>query len=75
MWRTYGGPIISEPDKQKIKFGQKTVFVIAAVRFDDSLGEHEAHLCRWLETHPEGLYGTEAWHDCDLWTAPIDIKE
>jgi hypothetical protein len=54
MWRTYEGPIVSETDKLGIKSGNKIVFVIAAVRFDDSLGEHETHLCRLQETHPAG---------------------
>lgn len=72
---TYQGPVISEPDKLDIKFGRKFVFVIGAARFTDSLGEHEAHLCRWLETHADGPYGSLAWHECDLWISPIDIEK
>jgi hypothetical protein len=74
FWMTYQGPVISESDKLDIKFSRKFVFIIGAARFTDALGRHEAHLCRWLEAHTNGIYGTVAWHDCELWISPIDIE-
>jgi hypothetical protein len=74
LYLTYAGKTISEEEKLGIKYGRKTVFIIGAVRFQDVLGEHEAHLCRWLETRPDGIFGTEAWHECNLWITQIDIN-
>ncbi len=73
LYLTYQGKTISQEEKLGIKYGRKLVFIVGAVRFEDALGEHEAHLCRWLETRPDGIYGTEAWHDCNLWINQIDI--
>ncbi len=75
IYLTYEGKTISEEEKLGIKYGRKTVFIVGAVRFSDTLGEHEAHVCRWLETRPDGIFGTEAWHDCNLWVTQIDISK
>ncbi len=75
FYLTAQGPVISERDKLAIKYGKKFVFVVLAARFKDSIGDHEAHMCRWLETHPSGVFGSVAWHDCDLWITQIDLNK
>ncbi len=77
LWQTYLGPEISPADKLAIVNGEKIVFIIGAVRFQDSLGTHEAHECRWVEGHPqsEHWYASISLRECEFWVSPIDVKE
>jgi len=69
--------IISEEMRSDIATGNKIVYVLSAARFNDSTGEHEAHACKWLETHlsdSKEFFGTVAWHECNNYTAQVDIS-
>lgn len=77
----YGGTcssdsVVSEKTRADIANGRKFIYILAAARFHDSMGEHEAHSCRWMETHlsdAQDFFGYVAWHECNKYTAQTDI--
>jgi hypothetical protein len=43
------GPVITQPDVDALATGDQMMFIIGTARFFDSAGEHEAHMCAWLQ--------------------------
>ncbi len=59
------GRLITEQERQWILSGQRTVLVVAAVRYEDSNGEYELQFCRFLR-NPAGTlqnWNVSSWHD------------
>jgi hypothetical protein len=46
---TVHGPVLRRDIKRDIIAGKKFLFLVAAVRYQDSSGEHEFRVCRYLE--------------------------
>jgi len=59
------GRVITAQERQWILSGQRIVFVVAAVRYEDSNGEYELQFCRYLRP-PAGtlqFWTASPWHD------------
>lgn len=53
----------------------KVLFVIGAVRFSDSNGEHEAHACAWLAATDVNFgNGGTLWQNCRNYKTQVDIR-
>ena len=68
---------ISEAIRNDLRDGRKIAYIVGAARFRDSTGEHEAHTCTWLETHPdksEDFY-SRAWQGCIKYTGQTNISK
>jgi hypothetical protein len=74
-YMTYAGPVISQQDRDALQAGQKFIAAVGAIRFSDSLGEHESHVCRWVQFTSNGDLVAQAWHVCNLWVSPIEITK
>jgi hypothetical protein len=59
------GPVLNEQQRQWIYGGQRIVMVVAALRYEDSNGEYELHMCRYLQPPIAGMSNWAAckWHD------------
>lgn len=59
------GPVINEQQRQWIDEGQRIVLVVAAVRYEDSNGEYELQMCRYLQPPIARMDNWAAckWHD------------
>lgn len=53
----------------------KFLYVIGAARFEDGLGEHEAHICKILEAQTVGPNIIGSWHDCNRYINQADEKK
>jgi hypothetical protein len=71
---TVRGPIIMHKDVDLISAGKEVVFVLATVRFRDTLGEHEAHECSYFAGFQHyGNVDNIIWQSCFDYNTPIDI--
>lgn len=66
------GAILTD-DLARTIFGEKreTILVVGALRYSDGVGQHEAHVCRWLTGIDPGNI---EWTDCPEYAETIDIK-
>jgi hypothetical protein len=79
----YGGTchsesVVSDDMRDDMANGRKFVYILAVSRFKDSMGEHEAHACKWLETHlsdSQEFFGYVAWHECNKYITQTDISD
>jgi hypothetical protein len=73
------GPVVTQEDADGLKSynhsSDRMLFVIGAVRFSDSAGEHEAHACAWLQGASESFLDVSlTWMACQGYGDQIDIK-
>jgi hypothetical protein len=85
-WTSAKGPVLKQEDVDALTpgtptTGTETVYIVAAARFVDSMGFHDAHGCYWLEPPPQQKAphvrfksGGPVWHLCVGFNAPVDVK-
>jgi len=73
-WGTASGPVLKAEDIKAFTLGTKTVFVVAAARFKDAAGFHDAHACFFLQPPAKEGRSPYIWHQCVVWNAPVDVK-
>lgn len=42
------GPVLTRTEAERIGNGKEAIFIVGAIRFKDSLGLHEAHVCSYV---------------------------
>jgi hypothetical protein len=81
-WTSAKGPVLKQEDVDALHIGtEKTIYLVAAARYFDSLGFHDARGCYWLNPPPQQTVPNVAfksrepvWHLCGDFNAPVDVK-
>jgi hypothetical protein len=69
---TVHGPVMNEELKNGIVSQTKFVFLVMAMRYEDSQGEHELQVCRYLKPPFEDM---KTWSAGTIHEGTIDIKK
>jgi hypothetical protein len=62
-------------DREEIIRGDKIIIIIAANRFKDAAGIHEAHACKWVVPPPKQGFAEFTLHNCVRYVTQIDISK
>lgn len=65
--------IITQDIRDAIKTQTNFLYVVGALRFNDSLGEHESPICSVMEAQTVGEDITGSWHDCHIHINQFDV--
>jgi hypothetical protein len=64
-WFTATGPKLTQAQHEKLWYGTQVLYIVAAVRYKDSYGWHETHLCQGLQPPQPGF--SLIWQNCRVY--------
>jgi len=78
MWTSGYGPVLEKRDVEDLFNGNKTVFVLSALRYKDGTGGHEAHACYFIPPrgdYPKSVNVEISFAFCNSYVSTVDITE